>query len=335
VQGPHFTTGDLADIAVALDHQEKQLMLEAGMTAEAKAFMSQESSNVDQTGNFSIQVLSQALQNMFGLVLEDSRRPENRNIMQRPDSQTGFVLNRHSHWYCLRKLDGQWYSCNSTAMAPEKMTSTGNFSNLATILRDLTYDNWTVFIVKGDRWPPPAPRNVGAPASNWVDPNNPPRDPNEEAAFGNRMPQKEEPKFAAFTGEGHTLGGGGGGAAAATTAGVDMSTLSEDEQLAMALSLSQQVAQQAREACPSEELTLDPAAPTTTLQVRMADGSRKIVKANHGHTILQLRNHIATFTPGGPNFTLKGGFPPKPLEDVSLTLADAKLLNETIVQSTI
>jgi hypothetical protein len=85
----------------------------------------------------------------------------------------------------------------------------------------------------------------------------------------------------------------------------------------------------------AQELTLDPAAPTTTLQVRMADGSRKIVKANHGHTILQLRNHIATFTPGGPNFTLKGGFPPKPLEDVSLTLADAKLLNETIVQSTI
>ena len=32
-------------------------------------------------------------------------------------------------------------------------------------------------------------------------------------------------------------------------------------------------------------------------------------------------------------FTLKGGFPPKPLDDESLTLADAKLLNETIVQS--
>ena len=83
----------------------------------------------------------------------------------------------------------------------------------------------------------------------------------------------------------------------------------------------------------AQELTLDASAPTTTLQVRLADGSRKIVKANHSHTVLQLRSHIATFSPGLA-FTLKGGFPPKALTDESLTLADAKLLNETIVQST-
>ena len=83
----------------------------------------------------------------------------------------------------------------------------------------------------------------------------------------------------------------------------------------------------------AQELVVDAGAPTTTLQVRLSDGSRKIVKANHTHTILQLRSHIATFTPGVA-FTLKGGFPPKPLDDESLTLADAKLLNETIVQST-
>ena len=39
----------------------------------------------------------------------------------------------------------------------------------------------------------------------------------------------------------------------------------------------------------AQELTLDAAAPTTTLQVRLADGTRKIVKANHSHTILQVR----------------------------------------------
>ena len=77
---------------------------------------------------------------------------------------------------------------------------------------------------------------------------------------------------------------------------------------------------------------MDANAPTTTLQVRLADGSRELVKANHTHTILQLRQHIATLTPGVA-FSLRGGFPPKPLEDESLPLADAKLLNETIVQS--
>jgi len=79
-------------------------------------------------------------------------------------------------------------------------------------------------------------------------------------------------------------------------------------------------------------LVLDESAPTTTLQVRLADGSRKMVKANHTHTILQLRQHIATLTPG-ITFSLRGGFPPKPLADESLTLKDANLLNETIVQS--
>ena len=62
----------------------------------------------------------------------------------------------------------------------------------------------------------------------------------------------------------------------------------------------------------------------------MADGTRKVVKANHAHTVAQLKAHVATFAPGVA-FTLKGGFPPKPLEDDSLTLADAKLLNESIV----
>jgi len=81
-----------------------------------------------------------------------------------------------------------------------------------------------------------------------------------------------------------------------------------------------------------QELTVDASAPTTTLQVRMADGSRKIVKANHTHTVLQLKAHVATFAPGVA-FTLKGGFPPKPLTDDAVTLADAKLLNESIVFS--
>jgi hypothetical protein len=79
-------------------------------------------------------------------------------------------------------------------------------------------------------------------------------------------------------------------------------------------------------------LVVDEGAPTTILQVRLADGSRERVKANHTHTVLQLRTHISTLSPG-LTFTLKVGFPPKPLPDEQLSLADAKLLNETIVQT--
>lgn len=80
----------------------------------------------------------------------------------------------------------------------------------------------------------------------------------------------------------------------------------------------------------AQELTLDPSAPTTTLQVRLADGSRKVVKANHTHTVLQLRSHVATFLAPGAVFTLKAGFPPKPLTDDAATLAGAGLLGDTV-----
>jgi len=79
------------------------------------------------------------------------------------------------------------------------------------------------------------------------------------------------------------------------------------------------------------ELTVDAAAPTTNLRVRLSDGSQKVVKANQSHTVLQLHNHIATLTPGVA-FSLSAGFPPKKLTEMGQTLAEAGLLNETIIQ---
>jgi hypothetical protein len=49
--------------------------------------------------------------------------------------------------------------------------------------------------------------------------------------------------------------------------------------------------------------------------------------------VLQLHNHIATLTPGLA-FAIGVAFPRKKLTDMDKTLAEAGLLNETIVQST-
>ncbi len=76
-------------------------------------------------------------------------------------------------------------------------------------------------------------------------------------------------------------------------------------------------------------LTVDESAPTTTLQVRLADGSRKVIKANKTHTVLQLQQHIATLTPGMA-FSLRAGFPPKKLTEMDKTLEEAGLLNEAV-----
>jgi len=79
------------------------------------------------------------------------------------------------------------------------------------------------------------------------------------------------------------------------------------------------------------ELTVDAAQPTTTLQIRLSDGTRKVVKANHTHTVLQLQQHVATFCPPGTAFTLSTTFPRKKLTEMDKTLAEAGLLNETLI----
>jgi UBX domain-containing protein 1 len=81
------------------------------------------------------------------------------------------------------------------------------------------------------------------------------------------------------------------------------------------------------------ELVVDESQPTTTLQVRLSDGSRKVVKANQSHTVLQLSQHVATLSPGVSSFTLSTTFPRKVLTEMDKTLAEAGLLNETVVQS--
>mmetsp|Transcript_13046 Transcript_13046/g.43416 ORF Transcript_13046/g.43416 Transcript_13046/m.43416 type:complete len:232 (-) Transcript_13046:45-740(-) len=72
--------------------------------------------------------------------------------------------------------------------------------------------------------------------------------------------------------------------------------------------------------------------PTTTLQVRLADGSRTTVRANKSHTLEALHAHIASLTPGVA-FSLRAGFPPKRLGELGRTLEEAGLLNEAITQS--
>lgn len=82
-----------------------------------------------------------------------------------------------------------------------------------------------------------------------------------------------------------------------------------------------------------ETLSVDESLPQTTLQLRLHDGSRRIVKANHSHTVKQLQAHVASLTPGVA-FELRAGFPPKPLsENMEATLKEANLLAESIVQA--
>ncbi|WFD28384.1 protein phosphatase regulator [Malassezia nana] len=92
--------------------------------------------------------------------------------------------------------------------------------------------------------------------------------------------------------------------------------------------------QQASDAAPPAPAAIqaDPSQPMTQIQVRLPNGQRLIVQLNLTHTVADLRNYIVSQQPTLPaDFTLRTSFPPKPLQDSSLSIADAGLANAVVV----
>jgi len=83
-----------------------------------------------------------------------------------------------------------------------------------------------------------------------------------------------------------------------------------------------------------QKLKLDETKPVASIQVRLADGSRLIVKLNHSHTVADLRVYISTARPQyqGVQYTLLTTFPNKELTDDTLTLASAGLVGAAVLQ---
>jgi len=269
LQGPYYNAGTLADLAHELDRKETALMMTEGMTADAKAFLKEGSGNVDEQGNFSIQVLSESLKRSFSLELADVRHEDVRPLMRDPANMAeGFVINRHAHWLCLRKLDGQWWRINSTEEAPERIAD----QHVSRDLAQAAGDDWSVFVVQGGKLPAQVPRHEGEP-SNWTD-------TTKALKFGSVLGggggggAAAKPNFNAFSGSGNTLGGTtGGGTSDGVGAGAAGAAGSEEAQLALALAQSKDEALKLRleQRLPAEPET---AAGAARVLVKLPDGSR-------------------------------------------------------------
>jgi len=73
--------------------------------------------------------------------------------------------------------------------------------------------------------------------------------------------------------------------------------------------------------------------PTTSIQVRLADGSRMVSRMNLTHTVGDIRSFItASGNAAGRAFTIQTTFPNRVLDDDSLTIEKAGLANSVIVQ---
>jgi UBX domain-containing protein 1 len=128
------------------------------------------------------------------------------------------------------------------------------------------------------------------------------------AATGNahKTPPPHPQRYVAFGGSGRTLGGDGGAPSSAPAA-------------------AQQPA--------GEWEGVDDSKPTTSLQLRLYDGSRLVARFNHSHTIADVRRFIRASRPDmTAPFTLGTAFPPVPVADEGATLEAAGLLNAVLIQ---
>ncbi|KAJ7884451.1 SEP-domain-containing protein [Mycena leptocephala] len=79
---------------------------------------------------------------------------------------------------------------------------------------------------------------------------------------------------------------------------------------------------------------VDQAQPTTSVQIRLADGTKIVCRMNLTHTVLDLRNFINAARPENltRHYTIGTTFPNRTLDDNSATIEGAKLQNSVVVQ---
>ncbi|CAN8003873.1 unnamed protein product [Ixodes hexagonus] len=92
--------------------------------------------------------------------------------------------------------------------------------------------------------------------------------------------------------------------------------------------------QQKTEQAAQQAVSVDESQPSTTVQIRLSDGSRLMARLNHSHTVGDIRKYIVAARPEyeASTFSLLMTFPNKELTDDNASLKDANLLNAVIVQ---
>lgn len=123
--------------------------------------------------------------------------------------------------------------------------------------------------------------------------------------------QEPETRNVPFQGVGRTLGGSSNPATSEPTAATPLNTAPS----------------------PSMGIVVDKSLPSTSVQLRLADGTRMVAHFNNHHTVGDIRSFINASRPGGSGaYELQTGFPPKVLSDNSQTIKQAGLANSVIIQ---
>jgi len=147
LQGQFYSAVDLGELAAELDTMERRRMAEMGEeSAEYRAFIQQPSANMDDSGFFSVQVISRAL-SVWGLELvpRDSSDPVAVRAKSSPIAANAYICNYREHWFAIRRLGNQWFNLNSLLEGPELVSN----SYLGEFLAQLQQEGYSIFLVTG------------------------------------------------------------------------------------------------------------------------------------------------------------------------------------------
>jgi len=148
LQGQFYSAVDLAELATELDTMERTRMGEMGEDSpEYLRFIQQPSANMDDSGFFSVQVLSKAL-SVWGLELVplNSSNPAAVRAKASAISATAYICNYREHWFTIRRLGSQWFNLNSLLEGPELVSNT----YLGEFLAQLQQEGYDIFLVTGE-----------------------------------------------------------------------------------------------------------------------------------------------------------------------------------------
>lgn len=332
-QAPLFTPNDLKRIADRLDQQELSMFRPGSV--EYRQRLMEGSGNVDSYGNFSLQVLQQALLalptpiNLPNIGDETVAKVE-------PTSFEGFICHRENHWFAIRKINDRYWNLNSFLKKPELISQ----FKLATEVAGLQKQGYTVFIGlpldrnSGGRLPPPCTSDgdvsKGVQKYYWNEEllvktaKKGAVNTSDKAGWSYEDPKETEIKDPANATQDGWLNVSGTGQAlgslmkAAET--IDGRT-------------NYVPSEQYKELEVKEESKKENKALVTRLQLRLPHNKKVIRWFEKEDTIAYMHRvvlSLCSVQPSGKQLQLSAGFPPKVLTDGDITLKDAGLLSAVV-----
>lgn len=155
LQGKFFSIDSLVEIAQDLDLRERAVLDDSA----SNQFQSQ---NYDDSGYFSLQVITEALRRQANLHLEPLHSPHLLHIRESPSLAQAYICHYDDHWFAIRKIGITWFVLNSLLPSPRVYSEW----SLELYITQLHADGWSLFVVDGEL---PSCAAESVPDEFWVE----------------------------------------------------------------------------------------------------------------------------------------------------------------------